>query len=252
MILRHLAEAIKKQSWFTALLELMIVVLGIYIGLQVDDWNDIRKERQLETAYLQELLEDFETNRDSLIGSIDVFEQLIHAMIGLLEQSALDSPEWTVAELNAGFRVIQEMPTFMPAERAYSNLTGSGDLKLLKSRRLQNALAQYFSTAELLRLVQATHELELVRTFQPYIIKNMDYQAVRYERLVDFLLPPAVEEDRILEVLGTREFRNIITQKWTISTDLLNQNRQMKDQTMAIISILEEEIAGATRAPVSQ
>ena len=31
---------------------------------------------------------------------------------------------------------------------------------------------------ELVRLVQDTHEMELVHTFQPYIIENLDYQAV--------------------------------------------------------------------------
>ena len=42
MILRRLAEAIQQQNWFVVLLEVMIVVVGIFIGLQVDDWNQER------------------------------------------------------------------------------------------------------------------------------------------------------------------------------------------------------------------
>ena len=38
MILRRLADAIRDQSWFTVALEIMIVVIGIFIGLQVDGW----------------------------------------------------------------------------------------------------------------------------------------------------------------------------------------------------------------------
>lgn len=43
MILRRLAEGIQSQDWFTVLVEIMIVVVGIFLGLQVDDWNEERR-----------------------------------------------------------------------------------------------------------------------------------------------------------------------------------------------------------------
>jgi hypothetical protein len=45
MILRRLSHAIREQNWFTVVLELTIVVIGIFIGLQVDDWNQQRLGR---------------------------------------------------------------------------------------------------------------------------------------------------------------------------------------------------------------
>ena len=42
MILNRLAKGIKNQDWFVVVLEIFIVVIGIYIGLQVDDWNKAR------------------------------------------------------------------------------------------------------------------------------------------------------------------------------------------------------------------
>ena len=35
MILRKLADAITAQNWFTVVLEVLIVVVGIFIGLQI-------------------------------------------------------------------------------------------------------------------------------------------------------------------------------------------------------------------------
>src|SRR5210317_2190466 len=55
MILRRLAEAVREQNWFTVLLEVLIVVIGIFIGLQVDDWNEKRKDRHREIEYLQRI-----------------------------------------------------------------------------------------------------------------------------------------------------------------------------------------------------
>lgn len=51
MILRKLADAIAAQNWFTVVLEVLIVVVGIFIGLQVDDWNEIRKDRKRGVLY---------------------------------------------------------------------------------------------------------------------------------------------------------------------------------------------------------
>lgn len=55
MILRRLAEALHQQNWFTVVLEVLIVVAGIFIGLQVDDWNGRRQDRIDERQYLNRL-----------------------------------------------------------------------------------------------------------------------------------------------------------------------------------------------------
>lgn len=248
MILKRLANAIKQQSWFDVFVEVMIVVVGIFIGLQVDDWNQGRLNRVSESIYLQELIEDFEANRAALDDSISHFEEILDAMTMLLGQSAKDSPTWTVAQLNDAFRHVHRMPTFIAVMRTYANLIGSGDLVLIRNRALKNELAQYFAAAELAVLVQNTHEMELVQTFQPYVIKNMDFQAVYHQRIDDFLITPAVETDRILNVVHTREFRNILTQKHTICSDLLAQHRNLRDQTDRMIAILRPEIGDAGEA----
>ena len=42
MILDSLASGLKQRDWGKVLLEILIVVVGIFIGLQVDDWNRSR------------------------------------------------------------------------------------------------------------------------------------------------------------------------------------------------------------------
>ena len=58
MILRRLGEAISGQSWYTVIIEVLVVVVGIFIGLQVDGWNEARKDRKDEKVFLQRLHED--------------------------------------------------------------------------------------------------------------------------------------------------------------------------------------------------
>ena len=60
MILRRLAEALRRQDWLTVAVEFLIVVAGIFVGLQVSDWNEQRKAREEELVYLERLLQDLD------------------------------------------------------------------------------------------------------------------------------------------------------------------------------------------------
>ncbi|MEM5518637.1 hypothetical protein WNY37_16890 [Henriciella sp. AS95] len=55
MILQRLATSIRKQDWFTVLIETLIVVLGVFIGLQVNNWNETRRERAFEAQIMERL-----------------------------------------------------------------------------------------------------------------------------------------------------------------------------------------------------
>lgn len=63
MILRRLADAIREQNWFTVVLEMAIVVIGILIGLQVDDWNQRRLERESDRRALALFVDELQLMR---------------------------------------------------------------------------------------------------------------------------------------------------------------------------------------------
>ena len=71
MILRKLADAMRRQDWFTVLLEIAIVMIGILLGLQVNAWNQGRIDRAEEAIFLQALYQDviqLESNSNQLIS----------------------------------------------------------------------------------------------------------------------------------------------------------------------------------------
>jgi hypothetical protein len=55
MILRRITEHLKKQNWTAAALDLAIVILGVFIGTQVSNWNQARIERRETERLLLEL-----------------------------------------------------------------------------------------------------------------------------------------------------------------------------------------------------
>ena len=226
-------------QWGRTAAEGVAIVVSILLAFWIDTWWEDQKEARFEVVYLYELQEDFEHNKSTLELMTARLEGIIRSTLVLQEQSALASPSLPVAELNENFRSITRMASFIPVDRAYANLTGSGELRLIQSRPLKNALAEYYAAAKITALVQSTHEMELVQIYEPYIIENLDFSAVALGRVDDFPLPPPVEEASILDVLATRQFRNIAVQKWVIATDLLNQHRQMLERTNNVLKLLE-------------
>jgi hypothetical protein len=226
-------------QWKRTAVEGVAIVVSILLAFWIDTWWEDRREARFEVAYLLELQDDFELNKSRLENLTAELEDTIRSMLVLQEQSVLATPSMSVPDLNEDFSQIINMAAFFPVNRAYSNLIGSGDLKLIRSRPLKNALAEYYRAARVTVLVQNTHEMELVQLYEPYIIENLDYLAVAIGRVDDFPLPPPVEEASILDVLTTRQFRNILVQKWVITTDLLDQHRGMLERTNNVLRLLE-------------
>ncbi len=55
MILRRVTEHVREQNWFAVGIDFVIVVVGVYMGIEVANWNDARRDRVAEAAYLDRL-----------------------------------------------------------------------------------------------------------------------------------------------------------------------------------------------------
>jgi hypothetical protein len=58
MILRRITEHVKAQNWFAVGLDFVIVVFGVFMGLQVSNWNEARAMREDEGRFLRQLHND--------------------------------------------------------------------------------------------------------------------------------------------------------------------------------------------------
>ena len=60
VILAKISRALRQQNWFGVFVEILVVAIGILFALQVDNWNQVRKERRLEQIYLERLAADLQ------------------------------------------------------------------------------------------------------------------------------------------------------------------------------------------------
>ena len=55
MILRRVIGHFRKQEWTAIAIDFVIVVAGVFVGIQVANWNTDRQNRALAHGYLQRL-----------------------------------------------------------------------------------------------------------------------------------------------------------------------------------------------------
>ena len=74
MILRSIIENLRSQNWGVVSVELLIVVVGVFIGLQVDTWNKARSEGELREQVIGALatyLADSRGVQEQVIAEIE-------------------------------------------------------------------------------------------------------------------------------------------------------------------------------------
>ena len=55
MLLRRISKHVRNQNWFAVFLDFFIVVVGVFIGIQVANWNEGREDFRQETKAMVEL-----------------------------------------------------------------------------------------------------------------------------------------------------------------------------------------------------
>ena len=141
MILRRLAHAIRQQNWFTVVLEVAIVVLGILIGLQVDDWNQQRLERASDQRALHLFIDELQLMQEE--AAIDlkyVTESLQDLSAGTETALKCNANDGERARLTAaiGNTLIWRVPDVRPSGLA--EIGNSGTLARLGNPELSRAV----------------------------------------------------------------------------------------------------------------
>lgn len=146
MILSRLSNELRNQNWSTLVLELVVVVIGIYLGLQADAWNDARGERKLERFHLEQLREDAGQNAKHLTQRAERHAELggeLTFAIAAIKKGSL-KPD----ELERFKWAILTMLQYPPAEissGAYDTLIASGDFSVLSDSALRSQIVRLYS-----------------------------------------------------------------------------------------------------------
>ena len=85
MLLRRITQHVKDQNWFAVFLDFIIVVFGVFIGIQVANWNNERADKKLDELYTIRLHDEIELATQAVIRVQDETRQTLDLATQALE-----------------------------------------------------------------------------------------------------------------------------------------------------------------------
>jgi hypothetical protein len=174
MILRRVIKHFRNQEWTAIFLDFLIVVVGVFVGLQVQQWNEARIDRRDEDIFLDELHDDI-NRMEALIGRTESmrlggwrdFETSGDIVFGLSDKRALTGQECrAIAFSHIKYVGRTELPSMI-------GLRDSGRTGIIRDRPLAKALAAFQQRREAFDIVaRETYSANIIEKY-PEFFKAM-------------------------------------------------------------------------------
>ncbi|MDO1501177.1 DUF6090 family protein [Winogradskyella maritima] len=157
--------------------EIILVVIGILIALQINNWNEARKQKAVEISYLKRLLVDLENDEKLWISTHDRRKrqvEIIHEVIGLKYEP--NDERLNLEILGAKLKMACTWHDINPNQQTFTEMLSSGNLDIIENdsikTKLINLNTDYKSIANWDETVEASHSRIFDETLSLYDIRD--------------------------------------------------------------------------------
>ncbi len=126
--------------------EIILVVIGILIALQINNWNENQKENKLEQNTLFNLKKEFETNQNNLKNTLENNKQVRDACFDLTDMIRSNRLNEESNKLDSLLLKAQIFYTFEPKRGVVDEIISSGKLNIIKNDSLRTYLTGWTGT----------------------------------------------------------------------------------------------------------
>jgi hypothetical protein len=173
MLLRRITKHIKNENWFAVFIDFLIVVVGVFIGIQVANWNEAQGRQQTERSYIERLREDLASNNDDINQRIAYFTQVRE--YGL---SALNALEQDTESLDEQFLIdIYQASHILPREfgrDTYDEILSVGANEAIADVEVRKRLANFY------RSIKAQlNSLKIITPYRGMTRRSFPYKATK-------------------------------------------------------------------------
>ena len=231
--------------------EIILVVIGILIALQINNRNEYKKERLQEKELLTQLQSEFQSNLSQLDQKIALRKSMITASIKLLNYVDYPLKRDNDSILNhLGYTILS--PTFDPI---VNDINSSGRILLIQNSQLKEKLSRWTS-----EVVQVTEEEQVWLHYRNNNYMPLLLQQGLYRNLVNqywednligafhldegtqtaFNLGDSKKEMVFSELLHKTEFENHLAQCATFAKLANSQSYSLRKRIEEILELIED------------
>ena len=217
-----------------ALGEIVLVVIGILIALQINSANSERQDRRMEVAYLNNYLQDLELNQQELQRIINKTARVENYTRQLVAMMIDSIPVGNSATIDSLLRGSNGFTVFMSTEGTIKDIQGSGRLNLISNDSIRRSIATWQGDLKLIREWE-TLSKNTNTSFNEYMGQRLDN--IRYFKGEDVFTKTEIEE-----LFGDIYFHNLIYDIGRLSNILNNIYREHLEDIGQLRSLVAAEI----------
>jgi hypothetical protein len=257
-VFRKIRQQLLTQNKFSKYLlyaigEIILVVIGILIALQINNWNEKQKDLAKEQTILKQLYSEYQSNLVQLDEKVLMRNEGLEASNNLLHQ--IDHPELINEEAlyNSFWKLVRD-PTFDPIK---NDIVGSENLRLIRNEELVRILSNWSSEVYQVQeleleykkfrteiIIPCYNRLGISRNLNDVLWKNgyTPTEALDKKNSSKFTIKPTKKEVKLKEVLADVELEGIISQVITFNQITNLQSKTLRDRILNMLKIIEQEI----------
>jgi len=223
--------------------EIVLVVIGILIALQINNWNEMRKEKIQEHHILEIILKDLyladNKSKELVEKEVEIFNTFENFLGSPAQRNELiNHPK---VDSIFGILIWGSVGLEVPVINAYRDLKNAGKTNLITSETIRSR----FTTLEhrFARLKKALQDRLNVqeKNIDNYILKNMNFIPLLKANNRKFKIEYG-ESNNYTELFKDRFIINSIAAKLDITNDILDKRELLQKEIDELIKLIEGEL----------
>ena len=146
MLLRRFSQSLKEQNWMAITIEFVLLVVGVFLGIQVANWNAERETNKKAVEATDKLIADLRA------------ESWRYQFLLEYHRDIRDAAEKTVGALSGKIPLSNEeflVNAYRASRRStYDELVSTGNIALIKDKELRNVSVRAYSLTTIDNLVR--------------------------------------------------------------------------------------------------
>ena len=235
-IRRSLIESGSARKYFIyAIGEIALVVIGILIALQINNWNEERKDNLQRTTLLVNLKSEYLINLEEIDNRIQTVDTTLKYATSVIKLMTPDYETLDEVEVTKNLTyVIIWFTTYDESSGALQDIINNNKLGLIKVDSLRLSLVSWKQKVDNVKEREARCLNLLQNHLMPYVHKN--FATLKFEYPKDSKLPS--DNRRIMDDLQLETLLD--DYRWNL-TILHRQYNIMRDELNKILKLIEKE-----------
>jgi hypothetical protein len=158
----RLGSSLLRRRWPEFTVEFILIIVGILTALTLDGLVQDRKDREIETTYLELLRDDLAQIETELAHFVEFEKSMLTTGKAFLDAVSTADPSSGDRPLHGMLGELSIRRTLTVDSAAYTDLTSTGNLQLIANQDLRRKIVRYFADTERSELIMEKNSKEYV------------------------------------------------------------------------------------------